>query len=155
MHISPSVLLHTIIRKVCIPIPKLLRLTVELGLHIRINICLGFRSYLLRTEAYLALNDKDKAAADINVIRNRAHAKPVLTSQVTLDYILDERMRELGVEERRRITLMRMGKLYDRVMKCNPYYAKEMKKHYELWPIPYKEIEANRGAVLEQNPGYE
>lgn len=90
-----------------------------------------------------------------NVIRNRAHAKPVLTSQVTLDYILDERMRELGVEERRRITLMRMGKLYDRVMKCNPYYAKEMKKHYELWPIPYKEIEANRGAVLEQNPGYE
>ena len=51
---------------------------------------------------------------------NRAHAKPVLTSQVTLDYILDERMRELGVEERRRITLMRMGKLYDRVMKCNP-----------------------------------
>ena len=30
-----------------------------------------------------------------------------------------------------------------------------MKKHYELWPIPYKEIEANRGAVLEQNPGYE
>lgn len=112
-------------------------------------------TYLLRAEAYLALNDKDKAAADINVIRNRAHAKPVLTSQVTLDYILDERMRELGVEERRRITLMRMGKLYDRVMKCNPYYAKEMKKHYELWPIPYKEIEANRGAVLEQNPGYE
>lgn len=50
-----------------------------------------------------------------------------MTSQVTLDYILDERMRELGVEERRRITLMRMGKLYDRVMKCNPYYAKEMK----------------------------
>ena len=77
-------------------------------------------TYLLRAEAYLALNDKDKAAADINVIRNRAHAKPVLTSQVTLDYILDERMRELGVEERRRITLMRMGKLYDRVMKCNP-----------------------------------
>ena len=112
-------------------------------------------THLLRAEAYLALNDKDKAAADINVIRNRAHAKPVLTSQVTLDYILDERMRELGVEERRRITLMRMGKLYDRVMKCNPYYAKEMKKHYELWPIPYKEIEANRGAVLEQNPGYE
>ena len=112
-------------------------------------------TYLLRAEAYLDLNDKDKAAADINVIRNRAHAKPVLSSQVTLDYILDERMRELGVEERRRITLMRMGKLYDRVMKCNPYYAKELEKHYELWPIPYKEIEANRGAVLEQNPGYE
>ena len=112
-------------------------------------------TYLLRAEAYLELNDKDKAAADINVIRDRAHAKPVLSSQVTLDYILEERMRELGVEERRRITLMRMGKLYDRVMKCNPYYAKEMEKHYELWPIPYKEIEANIGAVLEQNPGYE
>ena len=112
-------------------------------------------TYLLRAEAYLGLNDKEKAAADINVIRNRAHAKPVTASQVTLDYILDERMRELGVEEKRRITLMRLGKLYDRVMKCNPYYATEMEKHYELWPIPHSVIEANNGAVLEQNPGYE
>ena len=29
-----------------------------------------------------------------------------------------------------------------------------MQKTYELWPIPQSAIEANNGAVLEQNPGY-
>ena len=119
-------------------------------------------TYLLRAEAYIKLGDKAKAAADINVVRSRAHAKPVEASKVDIDYLLDERMRELGIEEKRRLTLMRMGKLYDRVMKCNPYYANPktngdglgMQKTYELWPIPQSAIEANNGAVLEQNPGY-
>ena len=119
-------------------------------------------TYLLRAEAYLGLNDKEKAAADINIVRTRAHAKPVLSAQVDLDYILDERMRELGVEEKRRLTLMRTGKLYERVMKCNPFYANAatngdgvgMLEKYNLWPIPQSAIEANSDAVLEQNPGY-
>ena len=71
-------------------------------------------------------------------------------------------MRELGVEEKRRITLMRTGKLYERVMKCNPFYANPetcgdgigMLKKYNLWPIPQSAIEANIGAKLEQNPEY-
>lgn len=119
-------------------------------------------TYLLRAEAYLALGNKQKAADDINVVRNRAHAKPVEASLVSLDYILDERMRELGIEEKRRLTLMRTGKLYDRVMKCNPFYANPetngdgvgMKETYNLWPIPHSAIEANNGAELKQNPGY-
>lgn len=119
-------------------------------------------TYLLRAEAYLKLGDKAKAAEDINVVRNRAHAKPATASEIDLDYILDERMRELGIEEKRRLTLMRTGKLYDRVMKCNPYYANPatngdgvgMQEKYNLWPIPQSAIEANTGAVLEQNPGY-
>ncbi len=119
-------------------------------------------TYLLRAEAYLKLGNKDKAAADINVVRTRAHAKTVDPAKVDIDYLLDERMRELGIEEKRRLTLMRMGKLYDRVMKCNPYYADPktngdgvgMQKTYEVWPIPQSAIEANNGAVLEQNPGY-
>ena len=120
-------------------------------------------TYLLRAEAYLQLGNKEKAASDINVVRGRAHAKPVTADKIDIDYILDERMRELGVEEKRRLTLVRMGKLYDRVMKCNPYYANPktngdgvgMQKTYELWPIPQSAIEANNGAVLEQNPGYD
>lgn len=65
-------------------------------------------------------------------------------------------MRELGVEEKRRLTLMRLGLLFDRVKKCNPYYMGQgMKETYNLWPIPANEIEKNRGAVLTQNPGYE
>lgn len=119
-------------------------------------------TYLLRAEAYLNLNNKGKAADDINVIRNRAHAKPVTAAKVDLDYILDERMRELGVEEKRRLTLMRTGRLYDRVMIHNPFYADPktngdgvgMLEKYNLWPIPQSAIEANNNAVLEQNPGY-
>lgn len=117
---------------------------------------------MLRAEAYLNLNDKTKAASDINVVRERAHANPVDPANVDIDYILDERMRELGIEEKRRLTLMRMGKLYDRVMKCNPFYANPetngdgigMQEKYNVWPIPYSAIEANTDAVLEQNPGY-
>jgi len=30
----------------------------------------------------------------------------------------------------------------------------EIKDFHQLWPIPYAEIEANKGAVLEQNFGY-
>lgn len=111
-------------------------------------------TYLLRAEAYVNLNQPGKAADDVNVVRNRAHAKPATAAQMNLDYILDERMRELGVEEKRRITLMRTGTLYDRVVKCNPYYADEMKRTYELWPIPHSVIEANNQAIIEQNPGY-
>lgn len=56
-------------------------------------------TYLLRAEAYLDLNQKDKAAADINEVRDRAKATLIDASDVTLDYILDERVRELGIEE--------------------------------------------------------
>ncbi len=119
-------------------------------------------TYLLRAEGYLNLGDLSKAADDINVVRSRAHAKPVQPAQVNIEYILDERMRELGFEERRRLTLCRLGKLYEHVMKYNPYYAdpkrngdgKGMQKTYELLPIPLSFIEANKDAVIQQNPGY-
>ncbi|WP_412468304.1 RagB/SusD family nutrient uptake outer membrane protein [Pedobacter sp. KLB.chiD] len=110
-------------------------------------------TYLLRAEAYLGLSQLDKAAADINVVRGRSNASPVLPANVNIDYILDERMRELGSEEKRRITLMRLGLVYDRVKKCNPYYN-DILTTYNLWPIPASEIERNNGAKLEQNPGY-
>ena len=111
-------------------------------------------TYLLRAEAYLKDNQAALAAADINVIRNRANATPVDAADVDIDYILDERMRELGVEEKRRLTLQRLGLLYDRVTRFNPYYE-NIEEYHNLWPIPYSEIERNTGAVLEQNPGYE
>lgn len=111
-------------------------------------------TYLLRAEAYLGLNNTAAATADINVVRARSNADPVLAGNVTIDYILDERMRELGVEEKRLLTLNRLGKWYDRVVKCNSYYAPQANPKYNLWPIPQSVIEANREAKLEQNPGY-
>jgi hypothetical protein len=111
-------------------------------------------TYLLRAEAYLGLGNTAAAAADINVVRARANASPVAPGSVDIDYILDERMRELGVEEKRMLTLCRLEKFYDRVVKCNPFYASQMKPHFNLWPIPFSEIERNRSVKLEQNPGY-
>jgi hypothetical protein len=111
-------------------------------------------TYLLRAEAYLGLSNTTLAAQDINVVRARANASPVLPANVNIDYILDERIRELGFEEKRMLTLMRLGKWYDRIVMCNPYYAGQANTKYNLWPIPQQEIERNREAKLEQNPGY-
>jgi hypothetical protein len=111
-------------------------------------------TYLLRAEANLGAGNTGAAAADINVVRARSNAAPVTAGNVNIDYILDERIRELGVEEKRMLTLMRLGKWYDRVVKCNPFYASAALTKYNLWPIPQSEIERNRGAVLAQNPGY-
>ncbi len=116
-------------------------------------------TYLLRAEAYLGKGDKTKAADDINVVRARANAKPVAAADVDIDYILDERARELVYEEFRTVTLMRTKKLAERVKKYNPMYNglyanNGIEEYHNLYPIPADEIENNTEAVLEQNPGY-
>jgi hypothetical protein len=121
-------------------------------------------TYLLRAEAYLNLGQTGNAALDINEVRGRANASPVDAGNVDLDYILDERMRELGIEEKRRLTLGRLGEdvFYDRVTRFNPYYTDVavtadglgFQRKFTLWPIPQSAIEANKDGVLEQNPGY-
>ena len=111
-------------------------------------------TYLLRAEAYLGAGNAQKAAEDINAVRERAKAKPISASDVTLDYILDERARELVYEEPRRITLHRTGKLVERVRKYNELNSSEIQDIHGLWPIPNSFIEANVSAKIEQNPGY-
>ncbi|WP_373517038.1 RagB/SusD family nutrient uptake outer membrane protein [Pricia sp.] len=111
-------------------------------------------TYLLRAEAYMMNGNLDLAAADINVVRVRSGATLVTAGEVDLDNILDERARELGYEEQRRITLQRTGKLVERVREYNPFNASEIQDFHGLWPIPAKEIEANINGNLEQNPGY-
>jgi hypothetical protein len=112
-------------------------------------------THLLRAEAYIHKGELVNAAADINVVRNRANATPVDPSDVDIDYLLDERARELVVEEPRRLTLARLGLLDDRVKKYNPVSAPTIQEYHNLWPIPQREIDANVGADLTQNPGYE
>jgi hypothetical protein len=109
---------------------------------------------LLRAEAYVRKGDKENAAKDINVVRTRSNATPVNASEVDLNYILDERARELMFEELRRLTLSRMGVLVERVREYNPLNRANINDYNNLFPIPYSEIEANKNAVLEQNPGY-
>ena len=118
-------------------------------------------AYLLRAEAYVKLNKNAEAAADINVLRTRAQGKQVTADQMNIDFILDERLRELVCEEKRRLTLARTGKLAERIKKYNPYFSaqysadkKDYDAHFDLFPVPLSAIQANKDGVLEQNPGY-
>lgn len=109
-------------------------------------------TYLVRAEAYLGKGDKVNAANDINAVRSRSQAPDVSTDEVDIDYILDERARELAFEENRLQTLCRLGKLVERNRLYNT--LNDLYDHQNLWPIPYSEIQKNTEAELVQNPGY-
>ena len=115
-------------------------------------------TYLLRAEANLLKGDLAAAAADINVVRTRANATPVVAGDVDLDLILDERARELYMEEFRLSTLMRTGKLIEYILKYNGWAKANnitaLNPKLSKMPIPTSVIQANTGAVMTQNPGY-
>lgn len=112
-------------------------------------------TYLIRAEAYLGLNQLQNAADDINVVRGRAEAPLINAGNVDIDYILDERARELYLEEFRVLTLTRLGMLVSRTQELNPWDGNNYDSHNNLWPIPFSEIEKNLQGNLTQNPGYD
>ncbi len=114
---------------------------------------------LLRAEAKLRMGNKAGAAADINMLRERAQCKYLVTSaDVNIDLILDERARELIYEECRWNTLLRMGGTVavDRIKKYSYWDAPRvtLTKQFNLWPIPQTVIDTNKDVKLEQNPGW-
>lgn len=119
-------------------------------------------TYLLLAEAQFKQGKTTDAANSINVLRERAFPNyptegKVSASDITLDFILDERARELIGEENRRMTLMRTGTLLERA-KLNTTKYKPivgLTKTNLLLPIPLTEIQLNKDAVLEQNAGYD
>ncbi len=115
-------------------------------------------TYLLLAEAQFKQGKLADAANSINIIRSRANASPITAAQVNLDFILDERARELVGEENRRMTLMRTGTLVDRTLKLNGNSTLNpitgLTSKHLLLPIPQSEIDLNKDAKLEQNPGY-
>lgn len=111
-------------------------------------------TYLLLAEAYLGLNDADNAAKAVNVVRSRAKASSISAAQMDMDFLLDERIRELVGEESRRFTLVRTGKYVDRVRKYNEVLRDIVDEHHALWPVPKAIIDANRDVEFPQNPGY-
>lgn len=115
-------------------------------------------TYLLRAEAYMDKGDMASAATDINTVRTRANATPVDADDVNIDLILDERARELYMEEFRLNTLMRTGKLRENILKYNGWAKANgitsLDPKLDKMPIPNSVIEANTGAKMEQNPGY-
>jgi hypothetical protein len=110
-------------------------------------------TYLLKAEAQFKQGNLGGAATSINVLRTRAHASQVSAAQINMDFILDERARELIAEENRRMTLMRTKTLIQRVqgrgLKITGISDKNL-----LLPIPQSEIDLNKDAVLKQNDKY-
>ncbi|NJN27353.1 MAG: RagB/SusD family nutrient uptake outer membrane protein [Cyclobacteriaceae bacterium] len=111
-------------------------------------------TYLLKAEAQMKLNDLAGAAETLNVIRRRSNASEISASDVDMDFILDERIRELMVEEQRRHTLVRTGKWLERVQKYNHLGGQFATERDALFPIPQIAIDANLTAPMSQNPGY-
>ena len=120
-------------------------------------------TYLLLAEANFKNGDLQGAADAINELRKRAFVNypasgMVLASQINLNFILDERARELIGEENRRMTLMRTGTLVERALRLNSNDPARpisgLTNTHLLLPIPLREIQLNKDAVLEQNPGY-
>ncbi|MGY5353350.1 RagB/SusD family nutrient uptake outer membrane protein [Wenyingzhuangia sp. IMCC45467] len=111
-------------------------------------------AYLIAAEAYLGASDPVTAAARLTTIRSRAGLiTPVLSTEVTLDFILDERARELVGEVNRWMDLKRTGKLIERTLEHNPHakFNNALNEKNLLRPIPQVEID-NSGGNINQNP---
>ncbi|MGH7575732.1 MAG: RagB/SusD family nutrient uptake outer membrane protein, partial [Longimicrobiales bacterium] len=122
--------------------------------------------YLMRAEANIRAGRVEAAIPDLNVIRQRA-AKPGMDNELTgaelavlntdpIDFLLDERERELAGEEFRFFTLTRMGRLVDRVQRFNPNGGPNVQEHHARRPIPQEQIDRTAGgaAAFPQNAGY-
>jgi hypothetical protein len=111
-------------------------------------------TYLLLAEAQFRQGRTTDAAATLNIVRARAGASAITPAQVTLDFILDERSRELITEEQRRYTLLRTGTWFDRTTRFNPLARAAVQPRDSLLPVPQSVIDANLGRKMNQNPGY-
>lgn len=118
--------------------------------------------YLIAAEAAMKVNKLDSAAYFINQIRTRAAipgheaAMQISAGDVTLDFILDERARELCGEQLRWFDLKRTGKLLERVQNLNPDAAQFIQPFHTVRPIPQSQLDAvtNKGEFM-QNEGYQ
>ena len=113
-------------------------------------------AYLLAAEAYLKSSNTTTAAQRLTELRTRAGlTTAVEPGDVTIDFILDERARELTGEVNRWMDLKRTGKLVERTLAHNPHAAfnNALNSKHLLRPIPQTEID-NSGNSITQNEGY-
>ena len=116
--------------------------------------------YLIGAECAYYGNNKQEAADYITKLRKRALVPghetdlTVRSENIDIDYILDERSRELAGEALRWFDLKRTHKLVERTKKYNPD-ALYISTVHDLRPIPVNELlNVTNPGVFKQNPGY-
>lgn len=116
-------------------------------------------AYLMYAEAVLrggSGGDAAVALGYVNDLRNRAGAATITAGELTLDFLLDERARELYWEGHRRTDLIRFGEFTDGTYvwewKGNVQAGTLTDGYRDLFPIPSNDINANPNLV--QNTGY-
>jgi hypothetical protein len=129
---------------------------------------LAFRladTYLMLAEAQLMQKKTADATKNINMVRRRAAfpgkeaAMEIKEADMTFEFLMEERGRELLGEQTRWLDLKRWGNLVDRVKKYNTDAAANVKETSLLRPIPQTQIDRSEKAtdgssVFPQNPGY-
>ncbi|WP_426058826.1 RagB/SusD family nutrient uptake outer membrane protein [Hymenobacter sp. B1770] len=117
--------------------------------------------YLMAAEANFKLGNLPLAVTQINTVRRRAaipgrEAQMEITAaDLSLDFLLDERARELAGEQTRWFDLKRTGKLVDRVTRFNPESGPNIKAHHVVRPIPQRQLDAiSNKTEFVQNPDY-
>jgi len=119
-------------------------------------------TYLNAAEAAFMLGKLPEAVALINTVRERAASSPasvpamdIAAANLSLDFILDERSRELTGENMRWLDLVRTNKLLERVRLHNKEASPNILAKHILRPIPQSQIDAvTTGAPYPQNPGW-
>ena len=116
-------------------------------------------AYLIRAEAHLKQGNAAQAAEDLNVIRRRGAwdgeeaSMEITAAEVDIDFILDERARELVGEGHRWFDLARTNKLVERVKAHNLDATNNIQSYHVLRPIPLDQIDRTEGGYP-QNTGY-
>ncbi|MFH6957033.1 RagB/SusD family nutrient uptake outer membrane protein [Flavobacterium aquidurense] len=116
-------------------------------------------TYLIAAEAYLKAGNPTTGLDRLNEVRRRAGVANATIGQFNIDYILDERGRELVGEYKRWFDLKRTGTLVDRASAYN-YKIKAANfvgvdgKLKILRPIPQTALDLNQNKDFPQNPGY-
>ncbi len=119
-------------------------------------------TYLVLAEAQLKQGKIAEATANVNIVRRRA-AWPGKTAEMeikaadmTMDFLMKERERELLGEQKRWFDLKRWGVLLERVKKYNPQAAPNITEKHLLRPIPQNQLDRVEGgqSAFPQNPGY-
>jgi hypothetical protein len=117
--------------------------------------------YLIYAEAHLRGGGGSPGTATdyINILRDRAYGNTngrITAADLTLNFILDERGRELYWEGHRRTDLIRYNRFTEGTYlwpwKGGVAAGRGVNPELELFPIPLAEITANPN--LKQNPGY-